>query len=120
MRTGLVISYICHYALWVVFYLLVNQSELVLYSHKKLLFYYPNAVLILFYLLIGKNAEPYLCQFKKICLFSVLSNFIIIIINWHGLITNTYYLMELFCGLVFVVFTMVLISGKRHGIFKEQ
>ena len=74
-----------------------------------------NALLILFYLLIGDNGEPYLQQFKKICLLSIMSIFIVMILNYQGLMTGTYNAIKCFCGLVFVTSTMVLISGGRHG-----
>ncbi len=119
MRTILAISAILYYCAWVCFYLLIQRSNHIDITYKKLLFYYPNASLLLFYILIGKNGERYLAQFKKICLFSILTNFIIIIINWHGLISNTYYMVTLFCGLVFATSLMVLISGIRHGIFND-
>lgn len=36
-----------------------------------------------------------------------------------GVITGTYELIEGFCGLVFATSVIVLISGGRHGAFKD-
>ena len=104
---------------WVLFYLLLQQSDLVEYRYKKLMFYYPNGMLLLFYMLIGQSLEPYLAQFKKICLLSIISNFVIIILNYHGIINDTYKLMNTFCGLVFALSAMILYSGSKHGTFNR-
>jgi len=119
MRTVLTISYLLHYCLWVCFSMLLQQTDKVNWTDSKTMYYAPNASLILFYLLIGDNGEPYLQQFKKICLLSIMSIFIVMILNYQGAVTNTYKLIECFCGLVFVTSLMILISGKRHEAFNE-
>lgn len=119
MRTILTLYYLLNYYAWICFSMIVQQTDKVNWTDAKTMYYTPNAVLILFYLLIGKNDEPYLSQFKKICLLSIMSIFIVMVLNYQGVITNTYKLIECFCGLVFAFTLIVLISGGRHHAFKE-
>lgn len=119
MRTNLCLYYLLYYMAWVCFYLLVQQSPYVDITDKKLMFYYPNTLLLLFYILIGQNCETYLEQIKTICLLSIIACFVIIILNWHGILTDTYKLMYNFCGLVFATSVAVLYSGGRHGLLNE-
>ncbi len=119
MRTILTISYILQYCLWVCFSMVAQQSDKINWMDSKTMYYAPNASLILFYLWIGDNGEPYLQQFKKICLLSIMSIFIVMILNYQGLIKGTYNAIEAFCGLVFATSLMVLISASRHGLFNK-
>ncbi len=99
--------------------MVLQPTGLVDVTVSKPMYYSPNVLLILFYLLIGDNGEPYLKQFKKICLLSIMSIFLIMTFNYLGFISNTYEMLIWFCGVVFVMFTIVLINGMRHGIFKR-
>lgn len=119
MRSKLCLYYLLYYMVWVCFYLYAQQAEQIEWTVKKLMFYYPSAAIILFYLLIGQNGERYLAQFKNICLLSVFANFIIIIMNFHGLLNDPYKMMYSYCGLVFVIFGMILYSGTEHGTFNN-
>lgn len=120
MRSKLCLYYLLYYVLWVCFYLLIQQVEQVEWTFRKLLFYYPNCGLLVFYILIGKNGEAYLSQFKTICLLSIIANFIIIVMNYHGLLNDAYKMMYWYCGLVFVFFGIILLNGTRHGTFNKQ
>jgi len=100
--------------------MVLQQTDKVNWTDSKTMYYAPNASLILFYLLIGDNGEPYIQQFKKICLLSIMSIFIVMILNYQGLIKGTYNIIEWFCGLVIATSVMVLISGGRHGAFNKE
>lgn len=98
--------------------MILKETEL--WASAKGIFSGANVVLILFYILIGQNCEKYLAQFKTICLLSIMSIFLVLTANYLGFINNTYFIIKSFCGLVFVTSCMVLISGSRHGVLKEQ
>lgn len=78
-----------------------------------------NAGLILFYILIGNSDEPYLAEFKSICLLSIVILFAVLTLNYLGLVNGTYTVIKSFCGLVFVLTSLILFWGKKHGLFNE-
>ena len=90
------------------------------WTYSKIMFSGANAYLIIFYLLIGNNNERYLAEFKKICLCAIASIFIVITLNYVGLIDGTYNIIKSFCGLIFVITVSILISGVQHGYFKNK
>lgn len=120
VRTILTISYVLHYCMWVCFSMMAQTTDKIDWIIGKSIFYLSTAFLLLFYILIGQNCEKYLAQFKTICLLSIMSIFLVLTANYLGFINNAYFVIKYFCGLVFVTSCMVLISGIRHGVLKEQ
>ncbi len=117
MRTKLTISYLIHYCLLIIFSMMLQRSYF--WEIGKTLYYVCNIVLIIFYLLIGQNEEKYLAQFKKVCLISIMSIFIVMVLNYRGVIEDTYSIIKTFCGLIFVASVLVWKNGTEHGTFKE-
>jgi len=99
--------------------MICRTTDKIDWTYSKIMFSGANAYLLLFYLLIGDGNEPYLAEFKRICLFSMATLFFVLTLNYIGLIDGTYTIIKYFCGLVFAITIMILISGVRHEAFNN-
>jgi len=96
---------------------LLGQSE------RRLMNYYITATMFCFcwYDLKNMTDTLYHSDFNNIAFSSVLSNYVLNLINHHGLFNETgAQKFLIFNGLIFVITLSILISGIQHGYFKNK
>lgn len=91
------------------------------YRRTKLLYYYITLGMLLFFLIDNKiGIRSFLHeQFNILCIISVIFNYIIAILCYHKILYNPMTVFVSFNGGILIATIMVLISGGRHGIFKD-
>lgn len=87
----------------------------------KLFYNYLTLGMIVFFLIDLKTGFESIWhkQFNLIAILCVIINYIIIILNHHGLLCDSIGVFWIFNGSVFVTSLMILTSGIHHGIFKK-
>jgi hypothetical protein len=66
-----------------------------------------------------KSNEPYFNRVNNICFGAVACNLFILLLYFHNFIADAEYMIYCFNGSVIAVSIMILISGGRHGAFKN-
>jgi len=83
-------------------------------------FYMISMALYMCYVMSQKCQDYYENNFTQIGICTIIVFFVVGILNNFGILGNEpYTLMKWFIGLLIAVTTIVLISGMRHGIFKN-
>ncbi len=104
------------YSILIVIYLFYQKDASIAYGIRKVMFYLPTLIMLLFYRYIGNDYY----NIRDICFYSVISAIIIIILNFIGIIVNTYNLMYNFFGLIIAMTSIILIFGGKHDLFKNE
>lgn len=118
LLTGLAISvYVAAINVWI--YLLANG--MLTTKENRLSSYAINGLMILFCYVDVKTIThvPHHEDFNNIAFICILSNFIFNILNHLGMLSDPVKMFITFNGLIFVVTSLILFWGRKHGLFNE-
>lgn len=122
MRVIICIIVLCLYVLAFNFHLweLIHE-DLLTFRQNKLFYYYTTGGMIAFTFADIKLGIIYYLheQLNTICILTVLTNFIIIILINHLIITKSLFILSTFNLLIFVITVIITISAKRHGFINK-
>jgi len=102
------------------FYLWVVKDSCYSFSFKKLLCNYTISGMLVFYYLNKYSECEITHEFNKIGFYTVLSNFLILLLYYHGFVIDAVNRMLIFNGLIFAVTISIFISMIRNGYFKNK
>lgn len=88
-------------------------------SQTKLLYNYITFFTLIFYFINQYDTTQANEQLNKMIFFVILSNFILIILTHHRILTQAPPMFLSFNGLIFAVTSIIGITGYNHGYFKK-
>lgn len=116
MKTGVCIIATIIYSLAIIVYLHYQSDDSIAYGLRKEMFYVPTTSMLMFYKIIRYDRH----QPSEICLDALIGTFIIITLNYAGLISNTYNILYTFFALIIAISSVVLIWRRIRGYFKHK
>lgn len=121
MRSIFCITIIMAYCVLFSLYVFQLTNPDVPMKQLKLFYNYLNVGMLLFYFIDLKTGfeSEWHHQFNTICFMVVILNYVLIIFNHHGLLTDPINKFWCFNGSVIVTSIVILISGGRHGTFNK-
>lgn len=117
--TGLVIIL---YVLFFNSYIYLLSNGMLGQSERRLMYYYITGIMTAFcwWDLKTLTSERFHSDFNTVAFSALITNYILNLLNHHGIDSNPAYNFIIFNGTILVVTLSILLSGWQHGYFKTK